>query len=32
VSRIFGLKNFTVIDQVERLPERLPMLYMSLTR
>ncbi len=32
VSRIFGLKNFTVIDQVERLPEKLPMLYMSLTR
>ncbi|MGE0073512.1 MAG: nitric oxide reductase activation protein NorD, partial [Thiomonas sp.] len=32
VSRIFGMKNFTVIDQVERLPEKLPMLYMSLTR
>ena len=32
VSRIFGIKNFTVIDQVERLPEKLPMLYMSLTR
>ena len=32
VSRIFGLKNFTVIDKVERLPEKLPMLYMSLTR
>ncbi len=31
VSRIFGVKNFTVIDQVERLPEKLPMLYMSLT-
>ena len=32
VSRIFGAKNFTVIDKVERLPEKLPMLYMSLTR
>jgi hypothetical protein len=32
MSRIFGIKNFTVIDKVERLPEKLPMLYMSLTR
>lgn len=32
VSRIFGAKNFTVIDHVERLPEKLPMLYMGLTR
>lgn len=32
VSRIFGARNFTVIDKVERLPEKLPMLYMSLTR
>ncbi len=32
VSRIFGIKNFTVLDQVERLPEKLPMLYMGLTR
>ncbi|MDR6302345.1 hypothetical protein GGQ85_000016 [Nitrobacter vulgaris] len=32
VSRIFGIKNFTVIDKAERLPEKLPMLYMSLTR
>ncbi len=32
VSRIFGPRNFTVIDKVERLPEKLPMLYMSLTR
>lgn len=31
VSKIFGPKNYTVIDQVERLPEKLPMLYMSLT-
>ena len=32
VSRIFGAKNFTVLDHVERLPEKLPMLYMGLTR
>ncbi len=32
VSRIFGANNFTVLDQVERLPEKLPMLYMGLTR
>lgn len=32
VSRIFGAKNFTVIDHVERLPEKLPLLYMGLTR
>lgn len=32
VSRIFGMSHFTVLDQVERLPEKLPMLYMGLTR
>lgn len=32
VSRIFGAKNFTVLDHVERLPEKLPMLYLGLTR
>jgi nitric oxide reductase NorD protein len=32
VSRIFGASNFTVLDQVERLPEKLPMLYLGLTR
>lgn len=32
VARIFGVNNFTVIDHVERLPEKLPMLYMGLTR
>ena len=32
VSRIFGATNFTVLDKVERLPEKLPMLYMGLTR
>lgn len=31
VSRIFGMKNYTVLDHVERLPEKLPMLYMGLT-
>ncbi|MCW5602223.1 nitric oxide reductase activation protein NorD [Nitrosomonas sp.] len=31
VSRIFGINNFTVLDHVERLPEKLPMLYMGLT-
>lgn len=32
VARIFGARNFTVLDHVERLPEKLPMLYMGLTR
>ncbi len=32
VARIFGAKNFTVIDHVERLPEKLPLLYLGLTR
>lgn len=32
VSRIFGPNNFTVLDHVEKLPEKLPMLYMGLTR
>ncbi len=32
VSRIFGAKNFLVVDQVERLPEKLPLLYAGLTR
>ncbi|MHB1951245.1 MAG: VWA domain-containing protein [Acidiferrobacteraceae bacterium] len=32
VSHIFGAKHFTVLDQVERLPEKLPMLYLGLTR
>ncbi len=32
VSRIFGMSHFTVLDQVERLPEKLPMLYLGLTR
>jgi hypothetical protein len=32
VSRIFGARNYMVVDHVERLPERLPLLYMGLTR
>ncbi|OOG24947.1 VWA domain-containing protein [Thioalkalivibrio denitrificans] len=32
VERIFGARNFAVIDNVERLPDRLPMLYAGLTR
>jgi len=32
VSRIFGMKNYMVVDHVNRLPERLPMLYAGLTR
>jgi len=32
VSRIFGPKGFMVVDHVDRLPERLPMLYAGLTR
>ena len=32
VSRIFGAQNFLVLDNVERLPEKLPELYLSLTK
>jgi hypothetical protein len=32
VSRIFGPKGYMVVDHVNRLPERLPMLYAGLTR
>ena len=32
VAHIFGRNNFTVIDRVESLPEKLPKLFMSLTR
>ncbi|MEP4544505.1 MAG: VWA domain-containing protein [Paracoccaceae bacterium] len=31
-QRIFGASNVQVLDRVERLPERLPQLYASLTR
>ncbi|SFL15807.1 von Willebrand factor type A domain-containing protein [Nitrosomonas aestuarii] len=32
VSRIFGERNYLVVDHVERLPEKLPALYAGLTR
>ena len=32
VSRIFGAKNYMVMDQIQRLPEKLPALYMGLIR
>ncbi|MBY0498393.1 MAG: nitric oxide reductase activation protein NorD [Nitrosomonas sp.] len=32
VSRIFGERNYLVVDHVERLPEKLPVLYAGLTR
>ncbi|MEX1165619.1 MAG: nitric oxide reductase activation protein NorD [Hydrogenophaga sp.] len=32
VSRIFGARNYLVVDKVERLPEKLPILYAGLTR
>ena len=32
VSRIFGARHYMVVDQVARLPERLPLLYAGLTR
>jgi nitric oxide reductase NorD protein len=31
VSRIFGQKNYMVVDHVQRLPEKLPLLYAGLT-
>ncbi len=32
VSRIFGANSYTIIDNVKRLPEKLPTLFASLTR
>ncbi len=32
VSRIFGPRGYTVVDHVQRLPEKLPALFMGLTR
>jgi nitric oxide reductase NorD protein len=32
VSRIFGQRNYMVVDHVQRLPEKLPVLYAGLTR
>ncbi len=31
VSRIFGQRNYLVVDHVQRLPEKLPLLYAGLT-
>ena len=31
VKRIFGINNYTIIDHVDRLPEKLPTLFASLT-
>jgi nitric oxide reductase NorD protein len=31
VSRIFGMRNYMVLDRISRLPEKLPMLYMRVT-
>lgn len=32
VKRIFGANNYTIIDNVDRLPEKLPALFASLTK
>jgi len=32
VARIFGARNYRVLDRIERLPEQLPSLYLGLTR
>ena len=32
VKRIFGANNYTIIDHVDRLPEKLPTLFASLTK
>lgn len=32
VARIFGVNHYTVVEHVQRLPERLPALFMGLTR
>jgi nitric oxide reductase NorD protein len=32
VRRIFGERHYLVVDKVERLPEKLPVLYAGLTR
>ena len=31
VSRIFGMRNYMVLDHIRRLPEKLPMLYVRVT-
>jgi len=32
VKRIFGANHYTIIDHVEKLPEKLPVLFASLTK
>ena len=32
VSRIFGAKNYMIVDQIARLSEKLPLLYAGLKR
>jgi len=32
VERIFGARNYVVVDRLERLPEKLPLLYLRLAR
>jgi len=32
VARIFGSNNYTIIRQVERLPDKLPSLFVNLSR
>ncbi len=32
VKRIFGVNNYTIVDHVARLPEKLPLLFASLTK
>jgi nitric oxide reductase activation protein len=32
VERIFGAKHYMILDHVARLPEKLPALYLSMTR
>jgi nitric oxide reductase NorD protein len=31
VSRIFGARNYLVVDRLSTLPEKLPLIYMRLT-
>ena len=31
VSRIFGVRNYMVLDHIRRLPEKLPLVYMRVT-
>jgi nitric oxide reductase activation protein len=32
VERIFGTNHYTIVDHVQRLPEKLPLLFANLTR